>query len=65
MPTRLDSGKCLRCGMVLIEIDPQFQLCSACAKWATDKTRTLVASRKQITPEHKKNRRKLKVGSLR
>ena len=65
MATRLDSGKCLRCGAVLIEIDPGFQLCRPCQKWATDITRALGAARKQMSPESVKNRRKLKVGALR
>jgi len=62
--SRLDSGRCLRCGTVLIEIDPALQLCSECQKWANAKTLDLIAKRKQMTPEHKKNRRKLKVGLL-
>ena len=65
MATRLDSGRCLRCGMVLIEVDPALQMCSECQKWANAKARDLIANRKQMTPEHKQNRRKLKVGILR
>lgn len=63
--SRLDSGRCLRCGMVLIEVDPALQMCSECQKWANAKARDLIANRKQMTPEHKQNRRKLKVGILR
>jgi len=65
MATRLDSGKCLRCGTILIEKDPGFQLCSGCQKWATDKARALIANRKQMNSESVINRRKLKVGILR
>ena len=64
MSTRLDSGRCVRCGMVLIEIDPALQMCSACQAWANAKAKELIASRKQMTPEHKRARRKLKVGML-
>jgi len=64
MATRLDSGRCLRCDMVLIEVDPRLQLCSACRKWADQKTMELIAKRKIMNTEHKKNRKKLKVGML-
>jgi len=50
--------------MVLIEVDPRLQLCSACRKWADQKTMELIAKRKIMNTEHKKNRKKLKVGML-
>jgi hypothetical protein len=65
MATRLDSGRCVRCGNALIEINPALQMCSACQKWANSKAQALIAGRKQMAPEHKRNRRKLKVGMLR
>lgn len=64
MATRLDSGRCVRCGTVLIEIDPLLQMCTACQKWANAKALELIAKRKQVNPENMKNRRKLKVGML-
>ncbi len=64
MSTRLDSGRCVRCGAVLIEIDPLLQMCSECQKWANEKAQALIANRKQLTSEHKRNRVKLKVGIL-
>jgi len=60
MATRLDSGRCLRCGTVLIELEPEFQLCSACGNWAKRRTTKLVKNRKKKGPV----RRKLKVGIL-
>ncbi len=62
---RLDSGFCVKCGGILLDINAPLQMCSQCEKWATTKTRNLVASRKQMSPEHKRNRKKLKVGILR
>ena len=64
MATRLDSGRCLRCDMVLIEIDPRLQMCGSCRKWADEKAIELIAKRKQMSSEHKQNRKKLKVGML-
>lgn len=64
MATRLDSGRCVRCDMVLIEADPLLQMCTACQKWANAKAIELIAKRKQMNPEHKKDRKKLKVGML-
>jgi len=64
MATRLDSGRCVRCGTALIEIDPLLQMCTECQKWANAKAQALIASRKQMNTEHKQNRRKLKVGIL-
>jgi len=64
MGSRLDSGRCVRCGDALIELDPPLQMCTKCQKWANGKALELIANRKQMTPEHKKNRRKLKVGML-
>jgi hypothetical protein len=64
MATRLDSGRCLRCDTVLIEIDPRLQLCGVCRKWADEKAMDLIAKRNQTNNEHKRNRRKLKVGML-
>ena len=64
MATRLDSGRCVKCDNVLIEIDPPLQMCSSCLKWAEGKAREKIANRKQVNPENLKNRRRLKVGML-
>lgn len=53
------------CNTVLIEIEPKFQLCSKCGKATNDKGIALIKNRKSTAPEHKKKRKKFKVGILR
>lgn len=59
MGNRIDEESvCMRCGGVVINIDPALKMCSNCEKEVTEEARRKIANRKN-PPKHKRIRLKL------